>query len=58
MIHGFRQMNETGDAQERMFTARAANRPTVSNDALDSIMNSNLARTLSGSVSVGEKAVA
>jgi hypothetical protein len=43
---------------DKMLTARAATRPTVSNDANASTMNNNLARTLRGSVSVGENAVA
>lgn len=42
----------------RMFTARAATKPTVSTDALDSIIKRSLTLALSGIVSVGENAVA
>ena len=43
---------------ERTFTARAATSPTVSNDALASIVKRILLLELKGMVSVGENAVA
>jgi hypothetical protein len=44
--------------QERMFTARAATSPTVNSETNASSAISILLLTLSGMVSVGEKAVA
>ena len=42
----------------KILTARAVTSPTVSREAIASIAMSNFARALSGSVSVGENAVA
>jgi hypothetical protein len=41
-----------------MFTARAATKPTVSSEALACTMKRSLTRAVSGTVSVGENAVA